>query len=373
MAQIPLAKPVEIGIDTTRLQRVFDLTRNWIETDRVPAIGLAIGRKGKILDPLLIGRQKPIKESPPLRKDSLFLVASITKPVTVAAAMMLVERGHLALTDRVKSFVPRFTGDGRDDVQVIHLMTHTSGLPDMVADNDKLREQHKPFAAFIDAIIAEPLLFPAGTQVNYQSMGTALLAEIIQQITGKTLAEFLRKEVFDPLAMTHTSLGWDQTRKERVAGIRVPPAMEDKDWNWNSPYWLGFGAPWGGLITSLTDFGRYCQMMLNGGILDGVRILSPSTVRALTTNQLANMPKIPEENRRCKPWGLGWRMNWPGQPSTFGDLLGPRSYGHAGATGTVCWIDPDLDAYCLIFTTQPQDADSRFLARLSNAVVATMV
>jgi CubicO group peptidase (beta-lactamase class C family) len=252
-------------------------------------------------------------------------------------------------------------------------MTHTSGLPDMVASNEELRQGHQPFSAFIDAICKEPLLFPAGTKVNYQSMGTALLAQVIQQVAGVALSEFLRKEVFGPLRMYDTSLGWDPAKKDRIAAIRVPAEMEGKDWNWNSPYWLGFGAPWGGLITSPADFARYCQMMLNNGTLDNVRILTPTSVRLMTTNQLAFMPKLSEEDRRCRPWGFGWRLNWPGNPASFGDFLGPRAYGHAGATGTLCWLDPDTEIYCNIFTTQPPDPENRFLTRLTNAICAAIV
>ncbi len=373
MAALPQAKPAEIGYDPARLQKAFELLKSWTSTDKIPAAGLAIGRKGKMIEPLLVGRQKPDKDSPPIRKDALFLIASITKPVVVGAAMMLVERGHLALGDPANRYIPKFDGDGREAIQIRHLMTHTSGLPDMLAANEDLRKAHQPFSAFIEAICKEPLLFPAGTKVSYQSMGTALLAEIVHQVSGKTIAEFLRKEVFEPLEMTHTLLGWDPAKRDRIAGIRVPDEPERINYNWNSPWWLAFGAPWGGLITSPADFARYCQMMLNGGILDGVRILSPSTVRVMTVNQFTFMPGVPEEDRRCKPWGLGWRLNWPAHSANFGDLLGPHAYGHWGATGTVCWIDPQTESYCVLFTTQPQEPEGRFLARLCNVVCAAMV
>jgi CubicO group peptidase (beta-lactamase class C family) len=370
---LPIAKPAEIGLDGPRLQNAFNLLKRWIDANKLPAAGLAIGRKGKLIEPLLVGRHSPEKSSPPLRKDALFLVASITKPVTVGAAMMLVERGELALEDPVNRYVPKFVGDGREGIQIRHLMTHTSGLPDMLPSNEALRQAHKPLSAFVEETCGTPLLFPVGTKVSYQSMGTSMLAEVVHQVAGRSLAEFLRKEVFLPLEMNDTSLGCEPAKKDRVAAIRVAPEMQGKDWNWNSDYWLALGAPWGGMITSPADFARYCQMMLNGGILDGVRIFSPATVRAMTANQLAFMPKIPEEDRRCKPWGLGWRLNWAGHSSNFGDLLGPRAYGHWGATGTVCWIDPETETYCVLFTTQPQEPEGRFLARLSNAVCAAIM
>jgi CubicO group peptidase (beta-lactamase class C family) len=373
MPGIPAARPEAIGFDAARLERAFDLLKKWTTDDRVPAAALCVGRRGRIVEPRFFGRLKPEVGSPPVKPDTLFLVASITKPVTVSAAMMLVERGELALEDRVAAYVSAFAARGKGEVQVRHLMTHTSGLPDMLPDNEKLRKAHKPLSAFVETTCKEALLFPPGTRVSYQSMGTLMLAEIVHQITGRTIQEFLRKEIFEPLGMADTSLGWQPAKKERIAVVRLPAELKNENWSNNSPYWLAMGAPWGCMITSPSDFSRFCQLMLNGGELDGVRLLSPATVRTMTSNQLAYMPRVPEEERRCRPWGLGWRLNWPAHSANFGDLLGPRTYGHWGSTGTVCWIDPETESFCILFTTQPQEPEGRFLAKISNLVAAAMV
>jgi CubicO group peptidase (beta-lactamase class C family) len=373
MTDLPLARPAEIGFDLSRLQRAYDLLQDWTRTDKVPAAALCVGRHGKAVEPRFFGRQRPGADAP-LRPDALFLVASITKPVTATAVVLLVERGLVALEDRVAAYVPRFAQNGKQDVQLRHLLTHTSGLPDMVPNNEKLRAAHKPLAAFIDEICTLPLAFPPGTKVSYQSTGIAMLAEIVHQVTGTALRDFLQKEVFGPLGMKDTSLGWQPEKRDRIAVVRLEnPEQARTDWHWNTPYWLGFGAPWGGLVTSPADWARFCVMMLNGGALGGVRLLSPAAVRAMTTNQLAAMPGVPEEERRCRPWGLGWRLCWPGHSVNFGDLLGPRAYGHWGATGTLCWLDPDADAFCVLFTTQPQGEEGRFLARVSNVVAASLI
>src|SRR5260370_41170374 len=112
----PLAKPEAIGIDSGRLKRVEELLQQWIATDRVPAAGWCVGRRGRIIEPRFVGRQRPAKDAPPLRRDALFLVASITKPVTVAAGMMLAERGPAALEGRVATFVPPFAANGKHQV-----------------------------------------------------------------------------------------------------------------------------------------------------------------------------------------------------------------------------------------------------------------
>src|SRR5262249_8028509 len=345
MPGLPVARPEAIGFDPDRLQRAFDLLKKWTDEDKVPAATLCVGRHGRMVEPRLFGKHRPEAKSPALKSDATFLVASITKPVTVTAAMMLVERGELALDDRVVAHLPAFKGKDREGVQVRHLMTHTSGMPDMLPENEALRKAHKPLSAFIEGACKTRLLFKPGTKVSYQSMGTLLLAEIVHQVSGKTIQEFLRKEVFDPLGMKDTSLGWQPAKKDRIPVVRFSPETMKTNWSNNSPYWLALGAPWGGMITPPADLARFCQMLLNGGELDGVRLLGPATVRAMTSNQLQAMPLVPEEDRRCRPWGLGWRLNWPAHSASFGDLLGPRTYGHWGATGTVCWIDPDAGAF----------------------------
>ncbi len=372
MAQLAFAQPQEIGLDPASLQRAYDRLQGWCEADQIPSATLCVGRKGKVVEPRFFGRQRIEKDSPPLAKDALFLIASISKPVTVTGVMLLVERGELTLSDKVSKFVPRFAAHGKDAIQVRHLMTHSSGLPDMLPDNIKLRMAHKPFSAFIDATCELSPLYPPGTQVGYQSMGTAMLGEIVHQVTGKTIQEFLRQEIFQPLGMKDTWLGWQPEKLDRLAMVRQPKEMEGSDWGWMSSYWLAFGAPWGGLVTSPADLARFCLMTLNGGSLGGVHLLSPATMRMMTSNQFLAMPSIPEEDRRCKPWGLGWRLNWPGTSVNFGDLLGPRTFGHWGSTGTVCWLDPDTDTFCILLTTQPQEPEGRHLARICNIVASAV-
>jgi CubicO group peptidase (beta-lactamase class C family) len=364
--------PEEIGFVPARLQRAYDLLEHWTRTDKVPAAALCVGRQGRTVEPRFFGRQRPESGAPSLGHDALFLVASITKPLTATAIMLLVERGEVALEDKVAAYVPKFGQNGKGTVQIRHLLTHTSGLPDMVPNNDALRASHAPLQTFIEETCRLPLRFPPGTQVSYQSMGIAMLAEIVHQITGITLAEFSRREIFQPLGMHDTSLGWQPEKKARIAAVRIGAEQQKTDWHWNTPYWLSFGAPWGGLITSPVDLARFCQLMLAGGTLGAVRLLAPATVRAMTTNQLAGMPQVPEEERRCRPWGLGWRLQWPSHSANFGDLLGPQAYGHWGATGTLCWLDPERNAFCLLLTTQPQDEEGRFLARVSNVVAAAL-
>jgi CubicO group peptidase (beta-lactamase class C family) len=377
--------PRAVGLDPKRWQAALDLVKGWCDSREVSAAAVSVTRGGKTTGVHLFGRQQVAENSPPIRPDAIFLIASITKPIVVAGALLLVERGLLALDDRVEEYVPEFGREGKHAVTIRHLMTHTSGLPDMLPNNTELRAANGPLLAFVAGTCACRLAFLPGRGVQYQSMGLAMLGEIMRRVSGKPCPQFLHDEIFHPLGMKDTALGapngWFEGANptvERIAEIWLPPDSEQaletsRNWNWNSRYWRQLGVPWGGLLTTPSDLARFGQMMLSQGRVGDVQILSPAAVQAATRNQLEAMREVPADDRRTRPWGLGWRLNWAAHSDNFGDLLGPRTYGHWGATGTLMWIDPDRDACVVLLTTKPQEPHGSFLARASNAIVAAMV
>lgn len=376
MSILKFVAPAEIGLDPARWERACGLVTKWCETGLIPSAGICVGRRGQVVAPRLFGHQR-VAGRDAIQPDAIFLIASITKPIVCAAVMMLIERGELSLSDRVIDVIPEFGKNGKNGVTVRHLMTHTSGLPDMVANNVELRRSHAPMSEFVQAIYGESLAFSPGKGVSYQSTGIAILGELILRLTGQTCQSFCHQEIFKPLGMLDTQMGapagWFEGANptaRRIAEIRVPEDQISNDWNWNSRYWRMLGAPWGGLLTTPADLAKYCLMMLNSGRGPTTQVLSPASVVASTCNQLEFMPDVPEMDRRCRPWGLGWRLNWPAHSANFGDFLGPKTYGHWGATGTVLWLDPDRDAFCIILTTQPQEPNGSYLSRLSNAISA---
>src|SRR6516164_2625086 len=139
MPNTPLTRAEEIGLSSERLQNVYDLLEQAVRADKLPGAVLCVGRRGGVLEPRFFGRQRPDAGAPALRKDALFLVASITKPVTAIAVMLLLERGRITLEDPVVEWVPKFGRRGKEAVLIPHLLTHTSGLPDMLPNNDQLR------------------------------------------------------------------------------------------------------------------------------------------------------------------------------------------------------------------------------------------
>jgi CubicO group peptidase (beta-lactamase class C family) len=362
---------------TDRFAAAWKLIERWSAEGRCPAVGAVVGSSRGQSEPHVYGRQSPTADAP-VRPDAIFLIASPTKPVTALAIMLLVERGEVRLSDPVCRYVPEFTGEGKESVTLAHCLTHTSGLPDMPPSNAELRARRAPLDDFLRATLDVKLDFFPGTGFQYQSMGSLMLAEVLHQAIGRRLPDFLREEVFEPLEMRDTALGmpadWERsntgvTRADRIAEVRLPDDAHGGVWN--TAYWRKLGVPWGGLLSTPADLGRLCRHLLQ--IHAGKEgLFSPATVAAMSQNQLATMPKVPESVRRCQPWGYGWRLNWPNHTDTFGDLLSPAAYGHWGATGTMVWIDPARDAFAVVLTTQPLDLATSRMACFSNAVCAAL-
>ncbi len=371
----------QCGLDPVRWNAALAMVRDWAERDVVPAAGLLVARNGHTPGPQLFGRQRVAANSAKVRQDAMFLIASITKPIVAMGVMLLIERGQLTLNDRVTEFLPEFGKGGKHGTTIRHLLTHTSGLPDMLPNNTELRKQHSPRSAFVSGTCELTPDFPAGRSVQYQSMGIALLGAIIEKLSGLSCGQFLRREFFDPLEMRDTELGapdsWfngSSPTVDRIAEIRVADDQAAAtDWNWNSRYWRQFGAPWGGLLTTPWDLGLFAQLMLTGGRLGEKQLLAPATVIEATRNQLAPMKDVPDEERRFRPWGLGWRLQWANHSNSFGDLLSPATFGHWGSTGTMLWIDPESNSFALVLTTQPLGENQASFQRLSNAIAASFV
>lgn len=376
-SRLPQAKPDDIGLDPRRLQSAYDLLEKWTTgpDSPVPGGAILVGRSGKNVVPRFFGRMGPERDALPIRRDAMFLMASITKPIVYLGAMLLVERGQLNLNDRVTRYLPEFAENGKEETLVLHLFTHTSGLPDMLPNNTELRKQHTPLDEFLLRAARDTVpLFKPGTQLSYQSMGTATVALIIQRLSGLSISEFLRREIFEPLGLKSTALGSKGFPRERLVRVEVPDyQVGGTDFDWNSEYWQRLGAPWGGMFSTPEDFAVICQMLLSGGRIGKTQLVSPATVRMMTTNRLDDQPDLPEPIRRTQPWGLGWRLNHPGTSGSWSDLLGRHVFGHTGATGTTVWMDPQTQGFCVLLTSALREKAPWRLVHLSNAIAAAFV
>lgn len=360
-----------IGFSSTRLDQIRNLLASTHDEGDLMGAAVQVARNGVPVAPICVGRRRLEDEGAAVEKDTIFLVASITKPIVTSAAGRLIERGLLSLDDRVADHLSGFEAAGKEEVLIRHLMTHTSGLPDQIPENRAYREAHRPLSDFVARTCELPPAFPPGTKVSYQSSGINVLGTIIERLTGMSLPEHLDEIFFTPLGLKDTGLGI-QTRNEResdvvMAGEGLTHGGSGTDFDWNSDYWRGLGAPWGGLLSTIEEMMRLMLLFRAGGEVGGVRCLSEATVRTLVTDQASALPDLDPAESLKQRWGLGWRLGGRSS-SIYGDLTSDATFGHGGATGTVAWHDPESDVTCVIFTNDP-DAASWLRPRISNLVM----
>lgn len=310
------------------------------EIDKAQALIQSFVDRGEVQAAALLVRQGRTEISRGFgkaRADTPFLLASITKPMTAAGIMILRDRGELSLQDPVRRYLPEFDGKDRAAITLKHVLTHTSGLPDMVPDNEELRKRHAPLSEFVASTCRTPLLFEPGSKLKYQSMGILLASAVAERVTKTPFRDFLRKELYGPLGMRDTSLGLGGRKIADTARCQVPA---ETDWDWNSPYWRDFGAPWGGAHSTVKDVAAFLDAFHGDP-----PIWKPGTSKEMISNQTAPLKD---------PWGIGWMI----KPGTFGRACSARTYGHFGSTGTVAWSDPESKLSLVLLTTKPA-SDSR--------------
>lgn len=282
--------------------------------------------------------------------EAMFLLGSISKPIAVAALLTLFDQGKFGLDDRVKKFLPAFTGDGRDMVTVRHLLTHTSGLPDQLAKNAELRKQHAPLTEFVNETVRTRPEFAAGARYQYSSMGILLAARIAELVSGSDILTLVDRTIFRPLGMKHSAQGIGRFKLKDMVACQTEGAAPEsgsgdpqaKEWDWNSPYWRKLGAPWGGTHASAPDVAAFLDEFL------GMRgkVVKPATAKLMVENQ------NPEG---LTPRGLGVAVGkGAGSPG-----CSDRTFGHTGSTGTLCWADPATETVCVVLTSLPRRAAER--------------
>jgi CubicO group peptidase (beta-lactamase class C family) len=279
--------------------------------------------------------------------EAKFLLGSITKPICMAALMTLFDRDKFSLDDRLKKFIPEFTGEGRDDVTLRHLLTHTSGLPDQLPQNNELRKNHAGLPEFVKHAVRTPLGFAPGSHYQYSSMAILLAAHVAELISGATILDFVDRSVFQPLGMKRSALGLGRFKLDDMVLCQMEHAAPEagagdpaaKDWDWNSPYWRKLGAPWGGAHCSAPDLGRFLTEFL----LEKGAVVKPETARLMVTKQNA---------KGLTPRGLGFNVGSAvGSPG-----CSEKTFGHTGSTGTVAWADPATETVCVVLTSLPARA-----------------
>lgn len=368
------------GLDPDRWNDVLRLAQRFVDEGRFATVAFQSSQNGLATPTVRLGLQNCGDQSRhPVQDDALFLVASLTKPVLAAGVLKLVEQGEISLTDRASTILPEFRKHGKHLITVHHLLSHTSGLPDQLPNNLELRQQQASLDEFYSEVCELELDYPLGTSARYQSMGYLVLDRIVERVAGMTSRDFLAREIFESLGMTDTQLGIDRSPPnarallDRVVRLESTGEIGDFSDVWNTEYWLGLGAPWGGMISTPADMNRFCTMVAHEGRFGceagkEVRILDANSVWASRCNQLECLPGINEHDRTHRPWGLGWRLNWLGHRQVFCDLLPRRIIGHWGATGCLMWVDTVKRRSIVICTSRPLAKHPSEMIRLSNAL-----
>ena len=367
MRVIEKGLPEEVGVDNKGLGRANDHLCKAIKSGEIGAASLTVVRRGKVIFERGYGLIYPAVGSSVVNVDSVFLLASITKPVTVWSLMQLVDEGEISIDDPVSHYLPEFSGGMRNRVLVRHLLSHTSGLPDMLPKNVELRRSHATLDEFVKGTIQTPLQFEPNTDFSYQSKGILLAATIVERVSGESLRDFQQRRIFSPLNMKSSSLGLGGRDVEDLVWCGTVSAdkesEDERSWGWNTRYWRDLGAPWGGMHSNGKDLAVLLQTAMNGGIYDGHRTLSLASAQAMQRNQNTHL---------AAPWGLGWAMADSIVWNRCGELVSNKTFGHTGATGTVAWADPLRELICIVLTNKMSQGGS-LLRRISNCVSAAVV
>jgi beta-lactamase class C len=322
---------------------------------RIRAASLCV-RQGKDLFARTFGEAK----SP----DALFLLASITKTISAAAVMTLVDREKIRLDDPVVKYLPEFSTAPRDRITISQLLTHVSGLPDQLPENQALRSSQAPLSKFVEAAVQTPLLFEPGARFSYSSMGLLLASEIARRVASTDFPDLVDRAVFQPLEMKHSALGLGRFKIEDIVRNQTESAAPEsgagdaaaKEWDWNSAYWRKLGAPWGTAHSSAPDVARFFAEFLH----PTDRMMKPETARLMIRNHNAG---------GITPRGLGFSVGrGSGSPG-----CSEKTFGHSGSSGTLAWADPATDTVCVVLTTLPASAAKPHPLRVASDLVAKAV
>ena len=379
---LPTALPESAGFDAPRIRNISKLLQREVDRGRLPGAVALVARHGQVLLHEAVGRQDP-QAGTPMALDSIFRIYSMTKPIVSVAVMQLLERGELLLSDPVARHLPEFAdvklahfeGDAmtlrapRRAPTVQDLLSHTSGLTyeilgsapiqRMYADA-KLGSRDRSNAEFSRALAEMPLMFEPGSIWAY-SRATDLLGALVESVSGQTLGNYLRENIFEPLGMVDTGFSVPQDQQHRIAeafeqdpdggtqmpliDIRVVPRME---------------AGGMGLASTAQDYARFVHCLCNGGQLLGQRLLSPASVKLMTSDHLGGLGQQSTERSgdmlgRGTGFGLGFSVRLHPGLETLPGSVGLYSWG--GIAGTTFWVDPVHGFFAILMAQAPNQRD----------------
>jgi CubicO group peptidase (beta-lactamase class C family) len=346
-----------------RLAYIQAKMQAFVDRGEIAGAVTVVGRHDALLSVEAVG-QANIENHRPMTKDTIFRIASMTKPITAIGIMMLVDEGKLSVEDPVEKHLAEFRGQllltsidksgtvmikkPSRPITIRDLLTHTSGMQWYPAGlSDLYQKRNRTLAEAICVVSQHALLFEPGSKWAYCNTGIDTLGRIIEVVSGQSYEDFLRARIFDPLSMTDTTFYPTPAQRERVAvtyakkdghlsptnnGILELPATGAR-----------FPVPAGGLYSTAGDLAKLYQMMLNRGTFAGKRLLNEQSVAAMTKIQTGELKTGFVD-------GMGWGFGWGivREPKDVTEALSPGSFGHGGAYGTQVWIDPTKDLFTVL-------------------------
>ena len=345
--------PAEAGMSATRLGDAAALMQRQFDEGRSPMLAAVVARHGKVVFTETLGDQRP--GGPAITLDSVFPIASMSKPMTAAIVLALAERGLIGINEPVALTLPELAED-HGDVLVFNLLTHTSGWHE--------DDQAAALDAGIDTALATlpvgwdplthimlasgwavPRRYPTDEMMSYCNFNYSVLGELVRRVTGGSLGAAAQEFLFDPLGMTHTCVALPERLRphliERPPGIPYGPDHPGSKISFNDPLWEASDDGASGFYSSVTDMTRFFQMLLDDGRVGDERVLSRDAVRAMTTNRIPHTPtELMGQLHAEASWGLGFGVRGGGKWKQFGGgTVSPRSASHGGAGGIGGWVD----------------------------------
>ena len=363
---LPRAVPEDVGISTERLGRIAPVMQRWVDDGKIPCVLTMIARKGKLVHLEKYGMQD-IATAKPVGFDTIFRIYSMTKPITCIALMMLYEEGHFQLSTPLSELIPAFkdmqvyTENGEEtvaaerEITIKHVLTHTAGFTYGDESDHPIAQRYEDMFSYdlteeMEGLGKIPLFFQPGTRWYY-GMSSQVVCGLIEAVSGMPLAEFLKTRIFNPLGMHDTDFSVPEEHADRYATLYEP--TEDggiqevqEVYGANGP--LSFYHGGIGLQSTAADYLRFCQMLLNDGELDGVRLLGRKTVECIRTNHISDVYKNHPASDPGFGFGLGFHV--------VTDVAGPPALGSLGTydwSGAACtgfWIDPVEDLIGIVMT-----------------------
>jgi CubicO group peptidase (beta-lactamase class C family) len=343
------------------LDRIPSAMQGFVDRHEVAGVVTVVGRHDGIIACHAVGF-RDLESREPMTKDSLFLICSMTKPLTGTAVMLLADEGKLAIDDPVEKHLGEFRGQmlvaGRSaggvtlkrparKITIRDLLTHTSGqggMPEGLAD--LYRKRDRTLSEAVMAFSQRPLEFEPGSKWAYSSVGTDVLGRIVEVVGRMPYEEFMKKRIFEPLGMRDTMFYPDDRQCRRVAVLyEVKPGQLVRSANppIGSGHHARYPLPAGGVYSTGADLARFYQMALNGGRYQGRQLVSEKSLRAMTSVQSGQFEVgfVPG-----MAYGLGWGV--VRQPQGVTRMLSPGTFGHGGAYGTQGWVDPKQDLFVIL-------------------------